>query len=153
MKCMSFGRTEMCQSKNTRTYEHCGYSAGHPWYYNLGGKVLSPKQILESVRASGYQGYRREDIEAAAALEEPRRSHALRAQRDQAMRDLARNLSGYRARARELRNYREEQPEPREPACSDIHTNISLKHNHLFNDFAHLIILEEHLARQPDLFG
>jgi len=40
-----------------------------------------------------------------------------------------------------------------ETACTDIHTGISLKHNHLYNDFAHLLTLDNLLSKQPDLFG
>lgn len=150
---MSFGRTDMAEDTNTAMFTCGGYCSGHPWYYNLGGKVLSPKQILESVKASGYQGYMREDIAAADAKAEPQRSELLRALRAKVMDDLARDLSGYRARARELHAFRKVQGEPCEPSCADIHTNISLKHNHLFNDFAHLVWLDELLSHQLDLFG
>ena len=37
-------------------------------------------------------------------------------------------------------------------ACNDIHTALSLKHNHLVNNFAHLITLDELLTKQMDLF-
>lgn len=37
-------------------------------------------------------------------------------------------------------------------ACSDLHTAVSLKHNHLFNDLAHLDWLDELLSMQLDLF-
>jgi leucine dehydrogenase len=34
-----------------------------------------------------------------------------------------------------------------------VHVAISLKHNHLVNDFAHLVWLDELITRQGDLFG
>jgi hypothetical protein len=43
---------------------NCGYSPGHPWYYHLGGRPLTFKQIRENVRRSGYRGYKPEDIAA-----------------------------------------------------------------------------------------
>lgn len=153
MKCMSFGRTDMCEQNKPIEFTHGGYGSGHPWYYNLGGKVLSPKQIKESAKQSGYQGYMRSDIAAADDRAEPQRSQTLREMRHKAMLDLASDLNGYRARVRELAAFRKEHPEPCQPSSADIHTNISLKHNHLFNDFAHLIWLDELLSKQGDLFG
>lgn len=150
---MSFGRTDMSAQDKPIEFTHGGYGSGHPWYYNLGGKVLSPKQIKESVKQSGYQGYMRSDIAAADNRAEPQRSQTLREMRRKAMLDLASDLNGYRARARELAAFRSEHPEPCEPSSADIHTNISLKHNHLFNDFAHLIWLDDLLSKQGDLFG
>lgn len=150
---MSFGRIDMSEQQEPLEFRQGGYGSGHPWYYNLGSKVLSPKQIKQSVRESGYQGYMREDIKDANNKAEPQRSHELRAIRTKVMDDLTRDLSSYRARARELAAFRKIKAEPSEPSCADIHTNISLKHNHLFNDFAHLIWLDELLARQGDLFA
>ena len=43
--------------------------------------------------------------------------------------------------------------DPENPVCRDIHTNISLKHNHLFNNLAHLHYIDELLSFQEDLFG
>lgn len=133
---------------------HCGYGAGHPWYYLLGGAVLSPKQIKEKVRQSGYQGYLGGDIAAADRKREPQRSQALRSLRARAMEELKRDISGYRRRALDLHSYRASNPLLERPTCcADIHTNISLKHNHLVNDFAHLITIDALLSVQGDLFG
>lgn len=133
---------------------HCGYGAGHPWYYLLGGAVLSPKQIKEKVRRSGYQGYLGDYITTADRKPEPQRSQALRSLRARAVEKLARDLSGYRCRALELHRYRAANPLSERPTCcADIHTNISLKHNHLVNDFAHLITIDALLGVQRDLFG
>ena len=41
-----------------------GYNFGHPWYYVLGGEILSPKQIRADVSAGNYQGYMAEEINA-----------------------------------------------------------------------------------------
>jgi hypothetical protein len=133
---------------------HCGYGAGHPWYYLLGGAVLSPKQIKVKVRQSGYQGYLGGDIAAADRKPEPQRSQALRSLRARAMEELKRDMSGYRRRALGLHRYRALNPLPERPTrCADIHTNISLKHNHLVNDFAHLSTIDAMLSVQTDLFG
>ena len=37
-----------------------------------------------------------------------------------------------------------------QPICSDIHTNMSLKHNHLYDDFAHLVYIDDLLSQQPE---
>ena len=130
------------------------YGAGHPWYYLLGGAVLTPKQIKGNVICSGYNGYLGGEIEAADRKTEPQRSQALKRFRARAMEELKRNISVYRRRTLELHRYRAANPLPDRPTCcADIHTNISLKHNHLVNDFAHLITIDALLEVQGDLFG
>jgi hypothetical protein len=130
------------------------YSTGHPWYYLLGGRILTLKQIREATRYSQYHGYMRDDIAALDKLSEPRRSAKLRSLRVKVIADLRRDISGYRKRALELHRYRVCHPVPSQPiSAADIHTNISLKHNHLVNDFAHLIYLDDLLGKQGDLFG
>ena len=95
---MSSGRIDMFEAKEPIEFTRGGYGAGHPWYYKLGGKVLSPKQIRQSVRHSGYQGSMRADIEAADDKSEPQRSNALRAIKTKVLDDLVADLSGYRAK-------------------------------------------------------
>jgi hypothetical protein len=51
------------------TYHSYGY--GHPWYYLLGGPVLSPRTILEGAKASDYRGYNRDEIAMADTKAEP----------------------------------------------------------------------------------
>lgn len=64
------------------------------------------------------------------------------------------DLSRYRELALELsRKRRNEQTTEWRRACQDIHVDLSLKHNHLYNDLAHLIQIKERLSRQMDLFG
>ena len=134
-------------------YEHEGYSPGHPWYYFLGGKPLMPRQILEATRASGYEGYAREEIKAADRLPEPKRSQKLRALRKRFEADLWRDISRYRECVRKLNNGDWlALDRDKVMVCNDIHTALSLKHNHLVNNFAHLIMLDELLTKQMDLF-
>ena len=134
--------------------EYRGYKPGHSWYYKLGGKVLRPKQILAAVKLSGYQGYRLDDIQQADNKPEPQRSAALRNIRQEVLARLISDLSCYRQLACELRDYRalDEADRPEQPICSDIHTGLSLKHNHLYNDFAHLALIDDLLSSQLDLF-
>lgn len=128
------------------------YSPGHPWYYFLGGAVLPPKAIRTIVRASGYEGYRVRDIREAAARSEPARSEALRKIRIDVMRSLRSNISIYREVARELRQYRlEHADQPRPSSSADVHTAMSLKFAHLYNDFAHIDLLDR-MPQQADLF-
>jgi len=134
-------------------YTFGGYNAGHPWFYFLGGPVLSPKQIQESVRITGYGGYMADDIGQADRKSEPRRSTELRALRDEVRRMLSADISRYREVARELHRYRRDVPtENPARSCADVHTAMSLKHNHIFNHFAHLQSLDEALSKQRDLF-
>jgi len=143
----------MVMQHHSQTTTHCGHGAGHPWYYLLGGAVLTPRQIKEKVRRSDYGGYLADEIAAADRKPEPQRSQALRNLRARAMDELRRDISGYRRRALELHRYRAANPLPERPTCcADIHTNVSLKHNHVVNDFAHLITIDALLNQQGDLF-
>jgi hypothetical protein len=131
-----------------------GYGPGHPWYYVLGGRPLTLKQIRESVMAKGYRGYMATNINLIDSKAEPRRSEELRRLRLSFFDNLKHDVSGYRRAARELHRYRENEDREAIPECCDAaHTSVSLKHNHLFNDFAHIILLDELLFRQGDLFG
>lgn len=135
-------------------HTHQGRKSSHPWYYLLGGKRLSLKEIREEARASSYQGYLSEEINSADRLPEPQRSEALRGIRSRALASLARDASRYRVVCRELSAHRaaglDQQPST---LSGDVHRAVSLKHNHLYNDFAHLSAIDELLSRQLDLFG
>lgn len=128
------------------------YSAGHPWFYVLGGKVRTLKDIREVVRQRGYKGYREEDIRKADAKQEPARSHALRIIKYASIDSLDRNISDYRRAARELHALRRHEGSAVSEKCHDAHSAVSLKHNHIYNDFAHLIWIDELLSQQADLF-
>lgn len=127
-----------------------GYDAGHPWYYVLGGAPLGPKKILRSVRARRYRGYLQEEIALSAARCEPRRSEELRKIRVSVLSSLRIDLARYIELVRALRRSRRS---GEAHACSDLHTAVSLKHNHLFNDLAHLDWIDELLSMQLDLFN
>jgi len=130
------------------------YNSGHPWYYVLGSPVLMPKEIMAQVKASGYQGYMAEDIAKADNKPEPQRSEALRTLKRKFLADMWDDLSCYRALARQLHEDRQNQSaDSGETICTDIHMGISLKHNHLHNNFAHLLALDNLLSKQLDLFG
>lgn len=134
-------------------HSHEGYRSSHPWYYLLGGKRLSLKEIREDTRVSGYGGYLARDIDEADNFAEPRRSQTLRQMRDKAQNELSRHVSCYRELARQLARRRcAGEDAAHDGVCADIHQNICLKHNHISNEFAHLITLERLLAKQGDLF-
>lgn len=133
--------------------KHEGYSAGHPWYYYLGGAVPKLKEIKASVHASGYEGYLADDIKAIAQKDEPQRAQAIKAMRDKLLDDLRRDISVYREGVRELRQFRREHPKPEGGSSADIHTSMSLKHNHIYNGFANLKTLHALPEQQLDLFG
>ncbi|AKO96677.1 hypothetical protein MALG_01493 [Marinovum algicola DG 898] len=130
-----------------------GYSAGHPWYYRLGGPIPTPKQIKADVHADDYRGYMAGDIDAAAAKSEPQRSEALRAMRDQVLADMRCDLKIYRDCARELRGFRNAKAEDDRPLTCNVYTAISLKTSHLINGFANLRTIYDALSVQGDLFG
>ncbi len=134
------------------------YDAGHPWYYKLGGTVHKPKAILARVKDSKHQGYRFDDINRADDRAEPQRSSSLRLLREEALNDLRSNLAIYRKCICELREYRlldvaGQQARDEESFCNDIHTSMSLKYCHLYNDFAHLVSIDDLLSIQADLFA
>jgi len=134
------------------------YEPSHPWYYKLGGTVHKPKAILNSVKDSKYQGYRYDDINRADDRAEPQRSSDLRLLRQEALNDLRSNLAIYRNRVCELREYHlldveGQQAHDDKSFCSDINLDMSLKYCHLYNDFAHLVFIDNLLSIQADLFA
>jgi hypothetical protein len=128
------------------------YDSFHPWFYKLGGKRLSLKEIREAVRKSGYRGYMCEDIDAADKLAEPKRSAALRKLRDKARRDLSADIAIYREVSLQLARHRQTFGQIDPNGCADVFVSMSLKHNHIYNDFAHLAALDSLLKRQLSLF-
>jgi len=136
--------------------EHHGYHAGHPWYYLLGGIVPTPKQIRAAASASNYRGYMAHNLYEIDKQPEPKRYGNLRKWRNKFKEDLKSDLSRYRVVVRELHKTRETQDWNVIPSCcDDVHTAMSLKHAHLYNDFAHLHFIDELLSKggkQLDLF-
>ncbi|MFC7047865.1 hypothetical protein [Emcibacter nanhaiensis] len=131
-----------------------GYNAHHPWYYLQGGAILGPKSISLAAKASKSAGYLEAGIQDARAQPEPQRSEALRRLQTKVRHAMKQDLKRYRELARELCAKRRNGPDQKAPvSCADIHTSIALKHNHLFNDFCHLLLIDDLLSVQPDLFG
>ena len=140
-------------TSNTNTQQTNPYDPGHPWYYVLRGDIRYPKQILAEVTASGYHGYMIDRIMEIARKAEPQRSTGLRQLRATVMAEFRRDLSRYREVVRELHAYRQEKSTSTDqPECTDIHVSVSLKHNHLCNSFAHLLVINQYLVYQRDLF-
>ena len=138
--------------KNRETGEN-GYRKGHPWYYLLGGKPAKLKEIREEARASGYCGFMADQIDKADQMPEPKRSQALRKYRKQVTAELSHDVRIYRFAVRDLHRYQAEQKEEQqERHCHDVHVAVSLKYCHLYDDFAHLHVLDDLLEKQRDLF-
>lgn len=136
-----------------RIPDHGGYPAGHPWFWMRGGPIPRPRGIIAHVKASGYRGYREDEINRAANLPEPKRSRTLRAIEKDVRQSLADDLPRYRKLACELRALRTQGHVSHEQGvCDDIHTALSLKFAHLVNGFAHLEMLGALSAGQLDLF-
>lgn len=137
---------------------HRGYSAGHPWYYLLGGAIPTLKQIrayaCASATKNGYRGYLADEINAAHARQEPKRSAALRKIKAKVIAGLCDDISRYREVVRELRAYRQRNPLNESPLISaDVHMSTSLKFAHIYNGFVHLNTLDALPDQQLDLFG
>jgi len=129
-----------------------GYCPGHPWYYVLGGKVLSLKQIRFEAEQDNYRGYMPNRLDEIDSKPEPNRSQSLRQLRSKIREDLKRDISRYKELANQLRRDRQQGSEKAGNVCENVHTAISLKHNHLYNDFAILREIETMLTKQRDLF-
>lgn len=132
---------------------HQGYSVGHPWYYFLGGDVPKLKEIKASACASGYEGYLADEIKSLATKAEPQRTRAVKKMREKLIADLHEDISIFRSCVRELRRYREENPEPVSSSSAENHMSMSLKHNHIYNGFANLKTLDALPEQQLELFG
>ena len=143
----------MTQTETLKEELECGgYSAGHPWYYLLGGKRPTMKQIKANAERFEKRGYRAEEIDAAHRLPEPKRTVALSKIRAEIIEGLRRDISGYRRAVRNLSAYRKaHQPEDCPKICDDVHVAMSLKFSHLLNDFIHLQKLDS-MPSQLDLF-
>lgn len=132
---------------------HAGYNAGHPWYYLRGGRIPTPKQIQAYARGRDYRGYLADEIGAASKKCEPQRLESLRAIRSEIMAQLGRDLSRYRQLAHELRQHRLGNPMDWErPVGLNVHTNLSLKFAHIYNDFSRLNFLDDLPSHQGDSF-
>ncbi|NKX63283.1 hypothetical protein HEP89_04165 [Labrenzia sp. 5N] len=143
----------MTQTTSIEIELECGgYSAGHPWYYLLGGTVPTLKQIRAYAQKFEKRGYRVEEIDTAHRLPEPKRTAALSKIRADIMEGLRGDISGFRRAARNLTEYRKKhQPEASPRICDGVHVAISLKFSHLLNDFIHLQKLDS-IPSQLDLF-
>ena len=135
------------------THFQNGYSSGHPWYYLQGGEILRPRQILKIAVSRSYLGYRVDEILKIDNQSEPIRSENLRQLKSEILSGLWKDISSYRIYAFQLRKLRKQNDISTDKLeCCDVHTNISLKHNHIYNDMAHLNCINDLLAKQKDLF-
>ena len=131
-----------------------GYRQGHPWYYLLGGRPPSLKEIKAEAESDERGGYLADDIAQMDAMTEPKRSEKLRALRYRILKSLDRDIRIFRRCVRELRIYQEEHEGDEVPNSSaEIHMSVSLKYSHLFNGFGNLHLIETCLDKQKDLFG
>ncbi|CUI01883.1 hypothetical protein [Leisingera aquaemixtae] len=131
--------------------KHRGYSAGHPWYYLLGGEIPPLRAIFAQVSTGAYRGYLASEIDAIAGKAKPQRSAALAACRAKLTVDLKADIARYRQCACSLRRYREETGAEKPVVAQDVHTAISLKFNHIVNGFANLRTLDA-VPQQADMF-
>ena len=129
--------------------ERCGYHAGHPWFYLLGGDIPTPKQIQADAMASDCCGYKADDLRKIDKHCEPKRSDSLRKWQAKFRADLMSDLSIYREVVRELRKYRETQDWDTVPSCCNEHNELKAeKAEDEFLDFAASAILATEIEVQ-----
>ena len=129
------------------------YRAGHPWYYRLGNRILFPSEIKAKVTLDDYPDFMIEDMLKAANMAEPKRSERLRTIRENIRQSLRSDLDIYLKYVRELKVRRLDPDPPEQSISSCVYMAMSLKHNHIYNDYAQLMICEQYLAQQADLFA
>lgn len=115
------------------------YKPSHPWYYKLGGKPPSLKAIRDYAITQKYHGYLSDKIAKARRHSEPKRSEHLRHITDNITAYLQRDITIYRQLRRHYALLTLQRKLNQNPnVCDDIHTSLSLKHNHLSNHFIQL---------------
>lgn len=134
-----------------------GYNSGHPWYYRLGGEILTVEQI--KTKASDGRTiphfvqmyYAKLDM-----MEEPKRSASIQQEIDALERGLRKDVARYLECVTEINRLRTVcGPEPYDwikQTYNEPTTSISLKHNHISYCAAKITALKS-LKRQGDLFG
>lgn len=131
-----------------------GYSAGHPWYYKLGGPIIGPKSLSLKVKMEGRTGYMDHDIDRLDLAAEPKRTETLRKLKTQILQDLDRDIRCYRDCARALVKQRRDEDHVSDPSLSNaVEGSMARKFVHLYNGFANLAHVSRVLDRQLDLFG
>ena len=107
----------------------------------------------KEARASGNRGFMADQIDKSDQMPEPKRSQALRKYRKQVTTELSQDARMYRVAVRDLHRYQAEQADDQqERHCQDVHVAVSLKYCHLYDDFAHLHVLNDLLEKQRNLF-
>lgn len=133
------------------TYTHQGHDCGEPWYYALGGPVLTIKQIKAKVKASNHRGYLENELPLIDAQPEPRRLELFLHYREEFRAELAENLSSYRRAVRKLNEYRASSQQKAPPTyCHEVHEEMSVTYALLTIDFGHLALIDELLSKEPD---
>lgn len=130
------------------------YSPGHCWYYRLKGAVLSLKEILATVKSSGY-----ESIYKAKFMrdnEKDDRTIKLLEHKKDSTNRIKDDISAYRKYCFYYHKLKEVDPNDME-SHMDLCVSLSLKYCHIYNRFADLILLDNLLngsdSGQSDMFG
>ncbi|PTW61688.1 hypothetical protein C8N35_102403 [Breoghania corrubedonensis] len=129
-----------------------GYHASRPWYYLLGDPILKPRAIKALATASGYRGYRADEIVAVDRLLEPKRTRKREAIERQVLLKLRTDLARYRELAHYLRIRKGFEGVSGNPSqCEDMDVALSLKFAHVYNGYAHVAVLEQLGSHQMSL--
>ena len=146
-------------------FSHNGYNSFHCWYYREGGRVLQLKEIrllAEDCASERYSEFHSEDRQRysygiIAELSSDSKEGDLRKRQTQTMISLADDVKRFRSVRRSLNVARDiiaKGEEYTPPFCNCPFTAMSLKHNHVFNRFFDLKVIELVFLnrRQFDLF-
>lgn len=135
--------------------DHAGYNSSHPWYYKLGGRILSPAEIAAEVEHELGTTGDFTMVEKLDQMNEPRRSNKIRKAIEQLQQSQQQNVERYHEVTEQL-TYERERPGPYEwdkrRMWSDPTTAVSLKHNHIAYAHATICRLNDLVSVQLELF-
>lgn len=132
------------------------YHVGHPWYYKLGGRAHTPKEIREDARIRALDGHFANGFAHLDRKKEPARSDAIEKERSEIKANITERISRYREVVRELHRLRTFiGPEPYDwfkHVLNDTNQAVGLVHAHISYHYAYLHALNA-LDQQQGLFG
>lgn len=135
--------------------EHAGYDSGHPWYYKLGGRILTPDEVKALARATDSKRGDNARVAKLAQMSEPRRSKEVRAAIAQLEKAVQGHIYRYLQVSRRVQ-YERERPGPytwdERRMWNEPDTATSLTHNHITYDQGTIEMLKRVGWVQLELF-
>jgi hypothetical protein len=132
------------------------YDSGHPWYYKLGGRILTPEEIIDQARNDLAKRHFVQQYAKFDRMDEPRRSIEIA----ETIKSIEYVMQAYIARYLEcvaeiktLRTVFGPWPfDQVKETYNEPNTAISLRHNHISYAAAQIKALRS-FQTQGDLFG